>query len=74
MIKNYSLLSLCVITPYYLFIFLLEFFYYVVTGNIKNEFSNLIKAIIWNFNNLNISLKLRRNIQSKRKKKVIYLY
>lgn len=72
MIKNYSLLSLCFITPYYLFIFLLEFFYYVVTGNIKMSF-HLTKAIIWNFNNLNISLKLRRNIQSKRKKSDLFI-
>ena len=66
LLKNYHLFNLIWVVPLYLIQQISEAVLHLVTGNAKMA-GVLVQAIIWNLNNFNSTLTLRKKIQTYRK-------
>jgi GT2 family glycosyltransferase len=65
-IKNYSLISLLLIIPLYIFFLIIETIFFILLLNFKMSFVPF-KSLVWNIKNINNTLAKRKNIQRLRR-------
>lgn len=67
LLKNYSVFTLCWISPLYLILLIGEMFFYLIFLRRIDMFFSIIKAVFWNIVNFKSTLNLRRKVQNSRK-------